>query len=353
MTFRAGRHSPMIVATTLLALGLAPRSEFVVAMGDAGPNRHDVERIERGYYEQLLDAGRRLDTVEPAPFDAGRLCDPVADLREYVLKPDLRTEHRGASWTTNSRGMRDREYAAEKPANTLRIALVGDSIGSGWGVDDGQGFEPTLERLWGTQGGRAAVEVLNFSVPGHAPGQRWEQLRRAGWPTSPDVVIFEATPADPGWDERRLRGLLARGIGWDAPQYHEAIAASGARRGGDFETYKASLKRHRWAILDNVYRQAVTECRERGVVPVWVLIPRVGKPIAPADRARLIASANSAGFAVVADVSDGFDGVDPADLAIAPNDFHPNARGHRLLADRIDAALSADPTWRALTEGRR
>lgn len=352
MKLRAGRYGSFLVATALLALGLAPPSEFVAALEDAGPNRHDIERIERGYYEQLLDSGRKLSVVEPVPFDAGRLCDVVADLREYVLKPNLRTEHRGASWTTNSRGMRDGEYASEKPANTIRVALVGDSIGSGWGVDDGQGFEPTLERAWNERRS-GAIEVLNFSVPGHAPGQRWEQFRRAGWPTSPDVVIFEATPADPGWDERRLRGLLARRIGWDAPQYRDAIAASGVRRGGDFETYKSILKPHRWAILDNVYRQAVAECRERGVVPVWVLIPRVGKPIAPADRARLIASANSAGFAVVADVSDGFDGLDPTELAIAPNDFHPNARGHRILANRIDAALSADPTWRALMEGRR
>ena len=96
------RHSPTIVAAALLALGLAPPSEFVATLEDAGPNRHDLERIERGYYEQLLDAGRRLSAVEPAPFDAGRLCDVVADLREYVLKPNLRTKHRGASWTTNS-----------------------------------------------------------------------------------------------------------------------------------------------------------------------------------------------------------------------------------------------------------
>ena len=352
MTTRAGRYVPMIVATALLALGFAPPSELVSALEDAGPNRHDTERIERGYYEQLIDSGRKLSAVEPPPFDAGRLCTVVADLREYVLKPNLRTEHRGASWSTNSRGMRDREYATAKPANTLRVALVGDSIGSGWGVDDGQGFEPTLERTWNDRAGRA-VEFLNFSVPGHAPGQRSEQFRRAGWPTSPDVVIFEATPADPGWDERRLRGLLARGVGWDAPQYREAIEASGAHRGGDFEAYKSALKPHRWAILENVYRQAVAECRERGVVAVWVLIPRVGKPIAPADRARLIAAARSAGFAVVADVSDGFDGFDPGDLAIAPNDFHPNARGHRVLAERIDAALAADPVWRGVMEGRR
>ena len=227
------------------------------------------------------------------------------------------------------------------------MALVGDSIGSGWGVNDGLGFAPRIESSV------PSVEVLNFSVPGHAPGQRWEQFRRAGWPMSPDVVLFEATPADPGWDERRLRVLLPKGIGWDAPQYQHALAASGASRGGDAESYKSALKPQRWAILENVYRSAVGECRERNVLAAWILIPRVGKPIARADRERLVGLARSSGFAIVADLSDAFDGVDPADLAIAPDDFHPNARGHRLLADRIAKALGSDPSWQARTEGRR
>ena len=97
----------------------------------------------------------------------------------------------------------------------------------------------------------------------------------------------------------------------------------------------------------------MAECRERGVLAVWVLIPRVGKPIARADRERLVELAKRSGFAIVADLSDGFDGLDPADLAVAPNDFHPNARGHRILADRIDATLSREPSWRARLEGSR
>ena len=323
---------PALVLAALLALGFAPRSEIVDTLRDDGLNRHDTERMERGYYEHLIDSGHRLDAPAPAPFDAGRLCDVVADLREYVLKSNIQTEHRGATWTTNARGMRDREHPSEKTPGTVRMALLGDSIGAGWGVGDGLGFASLLERSPG-------VEVLNYSVPGHAPGQRWEQFRRNGWAMNPDVVIFEATPADPGWDERRLRVLLPRGLGWDAPQYRDALAATGARPGGDAASYKPILKPHRWAILANVYRQAADECRARGVLPVWVLIPRVGKPIDRDDRARLVALAKASGFAEVFDLSDSFDGIAAEDLAIAPDDFHPNARGHRILADRMAAAI--------------
>jgi lysophospholipase L1-like esterase len=343
------RFAPLFLTAAVLTLGWIPtRSEILAALKDPGANRHDTERMERGYYEQLLDSGRRLTVVEPAPFDAGRLCDVVTDLREYVLKPNLKTTHRGASWTTNSLGMRDREYDLKKPVNTLRIALVGDSIGAGWGVDDGQAFESLIEETMNQSVATRHIEILNFSVPGHAPGQRWEQFRRVGWPMSPDVVIFEATPADPGWDERRLRGLLAREIGWDAPQYRDALEHARASRGGNMESYKATLKPHRWAILENVYRSAVAECLERNVLPVWVLIPRVGKPMPPADRTRLVELARSSGFAVVVDVSDAFEGIDPAELAISADDFHPNVRGHRILAGKIEKALVE-----ALREGHR
>src|SRR5205823_5067020 len=115
----------------------------------------------------------------------------VADVREFVLKPSLAIEHDGARWSTNALGMRDREYATAKPPKTFRIALVGDSIAAGWGVGDGEGFEPVLERRLDARSrasGGPAVEVLNFAVPGHGPGQRWEHFTRVGWTTAPDLV---------------------------------------------------------------------------------------------------------------------------------------------------------------------
>ncbi len=361
MSVFVAKHAPIGLTAALLALSFASTTRLVASLRDDGANRADTERMERGYYERLLDSGHRIDTpapIAPAAFDAGRLCDVVADLREYVLKPNLTTTHRGASWTTNSLGLRDRDYSQSKPSRTRRMALVGDSIGSGWGVDDGQGFEPLLEAaLNASATGKSdhgpAIEILNFSVPGHAPGQRWEHFHRNGWPTSPDLVIFEATPADPGWDERRLRGLLARNVGWDSPLYQDAITASGARPGGEIESYKTLLKPHRWVILENVYRAAVAECRDRGVTAAWVLIPRVGKPIDPKERRTLIKLAHTAGFRIVIDLSDTFDGLDPAALAIAPNDFHPNARGHALLAKKLESALRSRPEWPAILEGVR
>jgi lysophospholipase L1-like esterase len=311
-------------------------------MSDDARNPADLERLERGYYETLLDAQRRLDGVAPAATDFGPLTLAVPDVREYVLKPSASVLHRGARWTTNSRGMRDREYPADKRPRTYRIALVGDSIAAGWGVEDGQGFEPTWERELDARSlarGGPHVEILNFAVPGHAPGQRREHLAREGMQFAPDLVVFQGTPADFGWDDRKLRSLLPRGIGWDAAAYRDILTFARISPGGTEDDYRRWLKPHRDAILLGVNRAIVDDARARGIDAVWLLLPRVGKPVARADRDRLTSLARAGGFAAVVDLCDAFDGIDPATLAIGPDDFHPNARGHAILARRIDAAL--------------
>lgn len=313
---------------------------------DDGRNAADRDRMERGYYERLLEPSRgpAAPASAHAPAeDFGPLTVPVADAREYVLRPDLGTTLRGAPWTTNADGQRDRPFLRPRPAGMTRIALVGDSIGSGWGVADGAGFEPTWERELDARsraGGGAGVEVCNLAVPGHAPGQRWEHFRRVGWALGPDWVVFQGSAADLAWDERKLRSLLPRGLGWDAPGYRPALDAAGVRPGGSEESYRAALRPRREAILAGVYRAAVADCRSHGVGCAWLLLPRVGKPAGPAERAALVRIARAAGFDPVLDLSDALDGIPPAGLAIGPDDFHPNARGHRLIADRLGAAWS-------------
>jgi lysophospholipase L1-like esterase len=333
-------------------------------------SRADYERMERGYYERLLDGGRRqlgapmgadVDSattaaqketrtgwlhLEAPPFEAGPLAIAVNDLREFVLKPDLTFDHEGARWSTNTLGMRDREYSIAKPPGTFRIAFVGDSIGAGWGVNDGEGFEPLLERSLDERSQRAGgpvVEILNFAVPGHGPGQRWDHFSRIGWNTRPDLILFESTPADAGWDERRLRGLLPRGIGWDAAVYREALAASNAQPGHTAEIYKQVLRPYRDAFFAGVYHTVVADCRARNVPCILILVPRVGKAALPAERKHVLSVARSAGFTEVVDLTDAYDGIDPSTLAIGPNDFHPNAGGHARLAERLDAALGRQP----------
>jgi hypothetical protein len=329
-------------------------------------NRGDLERIERGYYEQLIDAGRRLDDLADVPgprtgrrhggtwlvpVDDAPLVTRVDDLREVVLKPAHAALRRGVHWRTNPQGMRDRAYALDKPPRTFRIALVGDSIAAGSGVDEERRFESILEHVWDTRARSAsgvAVEIINCAVPGHSPGQRWSHFRQVGWQMNPDLVICESTAADIGWDERRLRYLLARGFGWDSPVYKRAIERAGVKPNASPDDYKRDLRPRHWDILASVYQTMAADCRAKGVPVIWVLIPRVGRFGDAAAQQTLKKTAQDAGFSQVVDVTDAYNDADPARLAVDADDFHPNALGHRRLARRIDSTLSELPELQPL-----
>ncbi len=337
-------------------------------------NRTDLERIERGYYERLIAAGRRLDDLGDVPglrirsrngatwsvpVEDAPLIVRVNDLREVVLLADDVEVKGGVSWRTNAQGMRDRPYSPVKPAGTFRIALVGDSIGAGWGVAVEDRFESILEKTWDARSRTAhgpAVEILNCAVPGHAPGQRWDHFSRIGWPMRPDLVICESTAADAGWDERRLRFLLARGLGWDSPVYRQALVSSGVRPLLSPDDYKRILRPRHWQILGEVYSTMVSDCKDRGVPIIWVLIPRVGRPSDAPDQRALFQRARAAGFSCVVDVTGAYDGLGADGLAVSALDFHPNALGHTLLARRLDLALRDLPElchlWRPETSHR-
>ncbi|HEX5010639.1 MAG TPA: SGNH/GDSL hydrolase family protein [Planctomycetota bacterium] len=85
----------------------------------------------------------------------------------------------------NSRGLRDTEHTFQKKPGTLRIALLGDSLAWGWGVDNGKAFADIVERDLGPD-----VEVINFGVPGYSTDQELLAFERDGVNYEPDLVLL-------------------------------------------------------------------------------------------------------------------------------------------------------------------
>jgi lysophospholipase L1-like esterase len=105
----------------------------------------------------------------------------------YELKPNLDCVYRGARFQTNSHGFRDREWTIDKPAGSLRIACVGDSLLVAPWVEVDAGYARVLERL--LDGEARRLEVMNFGVPGYNTCQEAALLRDRAASFSPDVVI--------------------------------------------------------------------------------------------------------------------------------------------------------------------
>lgn len=98
----------------------------------------------------------------------------------------------GYGWETqidiNSYGFRGREYSLQKPANTFRIIVIGDSISFGNRLAPEENYPTMLETLY-QQAGKS-VEVLNLSLGGYDTLQEVATLADIGLQFDPDLVIL-------------------------------------------------------------------------------------------------------------------------------------------------------------------
>jgi hypothetical protein len=98
----------------------------------------------------------------------------------------------------NSQGLRDWDHSMRKPANTFRVAIVGDSYAEAFQVPLEQAFWSVMpKQMTSCQAlhGRK-VEVINFGVGNYGTAQELITLRRRVWKYSPDLVVLEFYPGN-------------------------------------------------------------------------------------------------------------------------------------------------------------
>jgi hypothetical protein len=293
------------------------------------------------------------------------------DFLQFDLKPGYDARFFGQRYTTNSQGMRDREYDVEKPANVYRIALLGASIDMGWGVATPETYENLLEDWLNAEAIRRGIsrrfEVLNFAVPAYGPAQRYDVLHRKALAYQPDFILFASTMLDPRLVEIHLGGLIKNNVDLKYDFFKRATIEAGVdivhertsgwadldRKGG----FKARVKKNYWTFADAVLGALAADCRSLGLPLACLLVPRASRDDASDARALAVARQNgiSARHAIpLIDLSATFDTVESDTVEIAPGDDHPNALGHRLLFEKLSRALLANPDLaRELFEGER
>jgi methionine biosynthesis protein MetW len=131
---------------------------------------------------------------DPAALRIYRLDPRRPDERAFVQydptlgwmgRPHARGRFDGTEFRTtvalNSAGFRDRERAEAKRAGVFRVAVFGDSMTWGYGVDAGERFTDRLER--------DRIEELNFGVSGYGTDQEWLLYQALGRRSCPDLVL--------------------------------------------------------------------------------------------------------------------------------------------------------------------
>lgn len=369
------------VTLGLVSLALALLSVEVGARWMLVRSRYDVEEAA----SVAEAAGAREARVGGAAAVLSRLVAPSANPRlVYRLRGELDEEivipHSAPTrFRTNSFGMRGPETPLAKPAGTIRIAALGDSVTFGWGVAYDESLPAVLGRVLEERDPGRKYEVLNFGVPGYNTVMQRESFRELASRFAPDLVVLTVVANDadlPNFLQRPrnalclhrafLSGLLRRSLGGADPYaareilvaqshdlslriapergltpagserlsgranalgalraLHEDVIASGAKLlvTADFDDLDADLDAGLVTAGGSFQEEMLDGARQAGI------------PVAdPREH-------------IVAHLRD--HGLRSEDLWVAPRDRHPDSTRHRLMAESLVPAalilLGGDP----------
>jgi D-alanyl-lipoteichoic acid acyltransferase DltB (MBOAT superfamily) len=349
-----------------------PVGKVLQSLQTTGLNERDAARRHRGYYEQL-DVRSTLSAREQA--GAGPAADwqtPAAvgiirernDVLSRDLYPSMRVVWNGNLFSTNSWGMRDQEYSREKPAGVLRIALLGPSHVMGNGVADGETFEAVVEERLNREfqlPGIERFEILNFGVDGHALPQQLALLEDRVLSFEPDVVIFTQYHRGKVMTERYIQKIVANGTDIPDPDFKSLLEQAGladvprGRFPVPFEWARAMAgalgisarmpqdeaeARSRWIseqVNDWSIARIAAAAREHGAQPLMLALNAVIDDVPEGiPNLEAVQKAN----VPVLNLFDVFPEEARDALRIAPWDEHPNAAGHRLIAEKLYEELA-------------
>jgi hypothetical protein len=316
-------------------------------------NERDVALQRRGYYEQL-DVGRmdnlqRAENGMPEDWSKGLkvFYRQRSDFMLTDINPSVSTFLGGAPISSNSLGMRDREYDTTKPPNTYRIVLLGASHEQGSGVKVDETYENVVEDRLNHElpdSHYSRYEILNMSVGMSGLFQRLLRLEEQGFQFKPDAAILSVAAADKQFLFRHLSRTLSLGIE-PPPGYRQILERVTRSAGIHGKMPEVMIERRLQPYGDELYEWAfqrfAQQCKQRGIHPLVVYrpAPSDSEGSEQAERTKVIGQARAAGLEVI-DLSPAFASVANRNtLVVAKWDLHTTALGHRLLADKLYQGL--------------
>jgi lysophospholipase L1-like esterase len=264
-------------------------------------------------------------------------------------------ESQSIAYTENRFGLRDRDYPSPRPADRLRLLILGDSFTHGTGVRDDQLVFPELlerelDRM--TWPGKSGVDVLNGGLSGSLTQQwlrLWDQVVDDFEPDALLIVFFlrDGTRLSSAGYFEELHALIDRSAEETALYRHSYLYRTlqdlrirreilTAYRGGFDRAYLGSPEETLpWQRAQKRLLELRDDARARdipvglAVFPLLVELNAEHPFRAVVDE--VLAFGRESGLATH-DLLPAFLGHEAAELWVSPEDQHPNAAGHAIAA---------------------
>lgn len=326
----------------------------------------------------------------------------VAEIAVRILYPGIIPSTK-YDWSSRHKG-----YPLEKPENTFRIVVLGDSFTFGQGVKRDETFPKRLEHLLNKASAGTKFEVINLGFCGLNTGGEFEMLaerginpdtwqpdgRYRGLAYSPDLIILEYTLNDSSTSGRSLEQIKQFDDKWRKGEviirlnsgpyslpvpdlvdrlltkysrfylffldrYNQILGRFGLRETGAGHI-EATLNRYKddfegWQYSKQALREISYTCKREGIPAILAIYPEMVSlrqyPFRMPHE-KIKNTAEGFGFHTV-DLFSAFEGKDEKSLMVSPYDGHPNAKAHETAAFAILGYLKKRGTHSAEVGGRK
>ncbi|MFT5444526.1 MAG: lysophospholipase L1-like esterase [Myxococcota bacterium] len=265
------------------------------------------------------------------------------------------------TYTRNQWNLRDRDYASPKPEGRRRVLMLGDSFTFGQGVVNDQEIFPEILEANLTKTriaqGKSSVEILNGGLPGSLTDEWlrvWEATSQA---FDPDVLVivfflrdgtrtasvpefFDKIRADIAQRNKRSRlyktSYLVRML-QDATDRKRVASLYAERFQSSY--FGAEHQTGEWRTAQKNLIKLKQLAQERAVEVGLVVFPVLVELNEPYPFQQIVDTVSQfsvdTGFAVHNLLPD-FMGEYAPNYWVSSFDQHPNARGHALVAERLE-----------------
>jgi len=262
--------------------------------------------------------------------------------------PNAAGTYMGVPVVINSLGLRDREYELAKPAGTVRILMLGDSLTFGWGAPvDGTTAKRLEARLNDAKSDRT-YEVINTGIGNTNTAMQAAHFLNKWHKFDPDIVVLnyfindaEETPS------RRQNFVLERSYAAVFLAGRFDVLWRGYFGGSDWKAYYDGLYRDDapgWRQAREGLAALADYSRRNGIGLLVANYPELHEladyPFARATGQ--VAAAAAADGVPFLDLLPAVRGEDPESLWVTPTDAHPNAKAAERFAAAIAERLRTD-----------